>query len=277
MPKAFPSRIGFAALLFLAHLVAWAADPVAFVADFRGEVAIGGSARPPFLAELAPGSRLTLGAGASASVMYVVSGEEYELKGPGEFSVAPDGVKATSGMAPTRRQSPVRASPATLVRTSRAATASLRMRGGPTPQPAPRGLQYPVEAKVATLQPVLRWIGEPGVSFLVVVSGTEGREVFRGNARGPLLRLPVKLAAGTAYTWTCSEGGRAVGEARFETLASDAIQAADRARGSAKGFSDRVALAMLLKELGAAPDAREVWIQLAGERPDIPELAVLSR
>ena len=59
--------------------------------------------------------------------------------------------------------------------------------------------------------------------------------------------------------------------------ASAVIETAERARGDAKAFTDRVALALLLQDLGAAQDAREVWLQLSAERPDLPELAVLAR
>ncbi len=58
---------------------------------------------------------------------------------------------------------------------------------------------------------------------------------------------------------------------------SDAIATADKARAGAKSFSDRVLLALVLQDLGATQDSREVWAQLAAERPDIPELAGLAR
>ncbi len=56
-----------------------------------------GGGRPPFLAELLPGTKLALGPDARAAVMYVVSGEEFALKGPGEFVVAREGVNAVEG------------------------------------------------------------------------------------------------------------------------------------------------------------------------------------
>lgn len=272
------AKAGAALLLWASSLWACAADPVAFLADVRGEVILNGGGRAPFLAELAPGARLTLATGATAAVMYVVSGEEFELKGPGEYAVAPDGVRAEKGPLPSRRAAPVRPSAAVLVKSSRAATASLRMRGGATVKPAePAGLRYPVDARIATLQPTLRWDGALGASLLVELTEAEGKAVFKGPSKGPSLRLPVKLEPGRAYAWRCLDGGRVVGAARFETLAAEGVAAAERARGDAKGFTDRVALALLLQDLGAAQDARELWIQLSAERPDLPELAVLAR
>lgn len=272
-----PARILLAALLLALALAARAADPVAFVSDFRGDVVMNGVGRPPFLAELLPGTKLVLGQDGRAAVMYVVSGEEYSLKGPGEFVVTKEGVKATKGPAPTSRSPAIKASAATLVQTSKSATASLRMRSAPSPKAGRAGALYPVNARIATLQPTLRWLGEPGANYAIAVATAAGKEVFRGSARGDSLRLPVRLDAGASYEWTCTAGDKSVVQARFETLPADAIAAADKARAVAKSFPDRVLLALSLQELGAAQDAKEVWAQLASERPDIPELAGLAR
>ena len=39
----------------------------------------------------------------------------------------------------------------------------------------------------------------------------------------------------------------------------------------------RVLLALLLHDLGATQDSREIWMKRAAERPDMPELAGLVR
>ncbi len=254
-----------------------AADPVAFVSDITGDVVLNGAGRPSFLAELLPGSKLVLAPQAGAAVMYVVSGEEFALKGPGEFVVAKEGVRAVKGAAPSSRVPAQRASAAVLVQASKAATASLRMRSVAPQKGEASGPQYPVNARIATLQPTLRWAGAREAAYSVVVTSAAGTEVFRGATKGPSLRLPVRLAAGQGYAWSCFAGGKALGDARFETLPPEAIQAAEKARAGAKSFSDRVLLALVLQDLGAAQDAREVWSQLASERPDIPELAGLAR
>lgn len=266
--------IGLALLLSLS---ARAADPVAFLSDVKGEVVMNGSGKPPFLSELLPGTKLVLAKDAAAAVMFVVSGEEFSLKGPGEFVVTRENVKASKGAAPTSRVPTLRASTAAFVDTSRAATASLRMRSAPGPKgerPAP---VYPVNTRIATLQPTLRWTGEPGAAYSVVVTAASGKEVFRGTTKGPSLALPARLQAGQSYSWTFSAGEAALGDAHFETLTADSIAAAEKARSVARTFPDRVLLALVLQDLGAAQDAREVWTQLAAERPDLPELAKLAR
>jgi len=265
-----------AACIFLS-LGARAADPVAFVSDLSGEVVLDGAGRPRFLAELLPGSRLVLAPQAKAAVMFVVSGEEFALKGPGEFVVAKQGVRAVKGATPSSRIAPQRVSAAVLVEASRSATASLRMRSVALPKGEPKGPQYPVAVRIATLQPTLRWSGEPESAYTVVLTTTSGADVFHGNARGTALRLPVRLAPDQAYAWSYSAAGLVLGDARFETLPAQAIEAAEKARAGAKSFADRVLLALVLQELGAAQDARDVWAQLATERPDVPELAGLAR
>ena len=271
------ARILLAGLLVALSLSARAADPVAFVSDFKGEVAMNGAGRPPFLAELLPGTKLVLGSDAAVAVMYVVSGEEFSLKGPGEFVVTKQGVKATKGAAPAVRAPAIKPSAATMVQTSKTATASLRMRSAPGYKAGRSGALYPVNSRISTLQPTLRWAGDPGATYEVVVTSAAGKEVFKGNVRGTSLRLPAQLVAGQGYAWACSAGGAQVADARFETLSVDAIAAADKARASAKSFPDRVLLALSLQDLGAAQDAKDVWAQLASERPDIPELAGLAR
>jgi hypothetical protein len=272
-----PVRVLVIALLLFASLAVRAADPVAFVSDFKGDVVMNGAGRPPFLAELLPGTKLVLGPDASAAVMYVVSGEEFSLRGPGEFVVTRQGVKAVKGAAPTTRVPALKASTAILVQTSKTATASLRMRSAPAQRGERAGLVYPVNAKIATLQPVLRWAGDANTGCSVVVTSLAGKEVFRGNARGTALRLPVRLVAGQGYAWSCSAGDARPEDSRFETLPAESIAAAEKARAAARTFSDRVLVAMFLEELGASQDAREAWAQLAAERPDIPELAGLGR
>ena len=206
-----------------------------------------------------------------------MSGEEFSLKGPGEFVVTKQGVKATKGAAPAVRAPAIKPSAATMVQTSKTATASLRMRSAPGYKAGRPGALYPVNTRISTLQPTLRWAGDPGATYEVVVTSASGKEVFKGNVHGTSIRLPAQLVAGQGYAWACSAGGAQVADARFETLSVDAIAAADKARASAKSFPDRVLLALSLQDLGAAQDAKEVWAQLASERPDIPELAGLAR
>jgi len=125
-----------AAIFALAASLAYAAPPVAFVADIRGNATIEGDGKLSFLAELEPGTRLLLGSGASASITYAASGAEFTLAGPGEFVVAAGEVKAEKGASPKKRSVGPLADPTVVGQISRSATASLRMRSI-TPPTAP--------------------------------------------------------------------------------------------------------------------------------------------
>lgn len=267
-----------AALLGLVLSIATvaAADPVAFVCDVKGDVILNEGGRPPFLAELIPGTRLRLAAGAQAAVMYVVSGEEYSLKGPGDYVLGKSAVTAVSGPAPAKRKLVAHADAAVLVQASKAGTASLRMRSAAAPKPDAAGPVYPT-GPIAQVQPVLRWGGDPAATVDVVVTAASGKQVHAGTAKGNTLKLPGKLVPGQAYSWSVAPKGGSPSDARFEVLGADAVATAEKARAAARTFNDRVHLALILQGLGAPQDAREVWGQLAAERPDLPELAGLAR
>ncbi len=267
----------FAAVLALFAPVALGA-PVAFVADVRGEARAANGAKLGMLAALEASTPITLGKDARAVLIYTSSGAEFLLKGPGEFVVDADEVKAARGTPPTRREAASKPSPALVQRNADAVTASVRMRSVSL-QKAPRpALLYPQAGPIATLQPTLTWDAPGGTSgFTVVITGPDGKEVGRVTSKGPSVKAPVKLAAGTRYSWTLSSDAGALGTSSFETLPAEAIQRAEASRSRAKTFPDRVLHAYVLQELGAAQDARQAWAALARERPDLPELAVLAR
>jgi hypothetical protein len=266
------------ALVAAAALAAYAADPVAFVADLQGNSTIEGDGKVSFLAELAPGTRLLLGTGATVAVTYASTGAEFTLRGPGEFLVSATEVKAERGAAPVRRTVSVLPDPALISQVSRTANASLRMRGISPQSTSRMMLEYPVNTHVATLQPTLRWSGEPTAEeFAVAITDPAGKEVWKGKVKPPEAKPTVKLSASTMYTWTVMTPRGAKAEGRFETVSAEAIAMVDKSRASAKSFSGRVMHAFVLQDVGATQDAKEAWSALARERPDLPELAVLAR
>ena len=270
-------RAALAAGLLAGALAAHAGANVAFVADIHGNATIEGDGMLAFLAELAPGTRLYLGSGATVCVTYAATGAEYTAVGPGEYLVTPTELKQEKGAAPTRRTVTSLPDPGVVTRVSQAATASLRMRGVAAPA-AGATLQYPVDTRVASLQPPLRWQALPGEAVTVTVRDEQGREVWKGMPSTPSEARPgVKLSPDTRYTWTLMTPRGPVAEARFETLPAGALARAEKSRTGAKRFSERVMHALLLQELGAAQDARAAWAALARERPDLPELAALAR
>jgi hypothetical protein len=265
---------GCAAALALA---AQAADPIAFVADLKGNATVEGDGKLAFLAELAPGTKLLLGTGAVVSVTYASTGAEFTFGGPGEFLITATEVRVDKGAAPTRRNVTVLPDAGVVARVARTATASVRMRGVSPESPTKTALEYPVNSRIATLLPTLRWQAGGSDDVTVSVTDAKGKEVWKSSAKPASVRTGVKLSPATVYTWTVTTPKGTIGEARFETLPYEALVKAEKSRAAARTFTDRVMHAFLLQDIGALQDAREAWAALARERPDLPELAVLAR
>jgi hypothetical protein len=270
-------RMLLAAAALAAALAASAADPVAFVADLQGNATIEGNGKVKFLTELEPGTRLLLGTGASLAVTYASSGAEFTLVGPGEFMVLPSEVRAEKGTPPKRRTVTAVKDAGVVAKAAQLASASIRMRGVVAEPPAP-ALLYPVNTRVASLQPELRW-KEAGAAeaFTIILTDEAGKEVWKASARPSRARPAVKLSPAQRYKWTVMTPKGTVGEASFETLSMEAAGRVEKSRVAAKNFPDRVMHAFLLQEVGASQDARTLWGELAHERPDIPELSSLAR
>lgn len=266
------------ACLLLALCAGAQAANVAFVADIRGNVTIEGNGKLSFLAELASGTRLLLGSGASVAVTFAASGSEFSIVGPGEYLVTPVEVKMEKGLPPVKRTVMKLTDPGVVARVSQAATASVRMRGLTVPAPAATVLEYPVDSRVATLRPALRWKGDmPTDGMLVRVEDAAGKEVWKAKMQSNTAPASLRLSPATRYTWTLMTPKGAVAEGKFETLPAEAVARAEKSRTGARTFPDRVLHAFLLQDLGAQQDAREAWAALARERPDLPELAALAR
>jgi len=258
---------------------AFGAEPVAFVADVKGSANIEGDGKVGFLAELAAGTRLLLGTGASVAVAYAATGAEFSFVGPGEFTVTENEVRADRGTKPVRKGMQPLSGPGVVTRAANIAAASVRMRGFAPDVPATKTqLEFPLDTRVATLQPNLRWKGSPEPKgYNVAITDETGKIVWKGSSVSPGIKVATKLAPATSYGWRVTGSDGPVGEGRFETLPADGIAKVHRSQAEAKTFSARVMHAFLLQDLGASQEAREAWAALAKERPEIPELAALSR
>jgi len=279
-----PLRFLFVILYALSASATLAADGLAFIANLKGEVELDGAPRPRLMADLSKGQKLVLGKGAVVSVMYLVSGKEYVLTGPGAFVVNENDVASSKGGTATLRETPWRANPEVLVKVAQASSASIRMRSAAPSAPrvdesVPR-LDYPVDTAVISLQPVLRW--HPGAAtapFEIRLEPASGQGKPQLAKTGkPEYHLAARLVPGTEYKWTVSASGREIGSATFRTLSKDAQALVDARKPQPKWeFSDWLMYALLLKENGAGQDAGLVWRKLASERADLPEVAALAK
>ena len=250
------------------------AQGVAFVTDLKGAVQAEGAAPPALLSELAPGTKLKLPPDTALNVMFAATGREYMLKGPGEYEVRPREIAATKGLAPKARDTEWESSERVLAGAAHAAAASVRMRSLGKPAAGAANDAFPAGGNVATLQPVFRWnAATAGAADFEVL--TEGRDtpVHQARAIQAGYKLPAKLEADRDYYWRATTHGDELGSGRFHTLPAEALRTVDARRpGPKAGFSDRLMFALLLQDLGATQEARELWTALAKERPGLPEL-----
>ena len=268
------------ALVVLAAMPAFSQN-VAFVTNLKGEVSIDGAARPSLLAEIAKGQKIALAREAVLCVMYAASGKEYVLKGPGEFLVKDNEVAPANGiMPPLVRNTEWRTSSKTLESVAQTSAASVRMRSIAVSRTAAPVMLFPSGGRIATLQPTLRWRADasPGsVEVAVYVPGEE-KAVHAAIGADGSYRMPVALKPDTDYVWTIAASGQELGSGRFRTLGAEALQKIETYRPRERSeFSDRVLFAVMLQELGAQQEAREMWMRLSQERGDLPELASLAK
>lgn len=251
------------------------AQGVAFLTNLKGEVAVDGQ-RGQVLAELAKGQKLALGKDAQASVMYIASGKEFALKGPGEYVLKDAELATTSGSPPAARTTEWRASTKVLGQVAQTSAASVRMRSIAPPRSGGQ-LLYPTQGNIATLQPTFRWAAQGASEVTLSIVGEE-KPVHTGKASGSSYRMPAKLKPDTEYVWTVSAGGSELGAGKFRTLPLEAIQQVEKRKPSDRAeFSDRVMYALMLQDLGAVQDAQDLWARLSKERADLPELAGLAK
>jgi hypothetical protein len=259
-----------------------AAEGVAFITNLKGEVTVDGIPRPVLMSELTRGQKLVVGKEATIAVMYIQSGKEYILKGPGDYTIGDRDITAGNGVPPLARDTAWRANSQVLVKVAQTSSASIRMRSiAPAKAEAKAKLDFPTQGTITTLQPTLRWIApdpKGPADVAIANAGKEDKPLAKAKVTAASHRFPNKLQPDTEYSWTVSIAGQEIGTARFRTLPAATLQTVEKRRPSDKAeFTDRLMFALLLQEFGATQEAQELWGRLAQERTDLPELAGLAR
>jgi hypothetical protein len=172
-------RALFASVAAIAALSVQAADGIAFISNLKGEVAVDGVPRPMLMSELAKGQKIVVGKEAQLAIMYIQSGKEYVLKGPGEYLVGEREITSGSGVPPAARETAWRASNQVLVKVAQTSSASIRMRSiTPAKVEAKPKLDFPTQGAVTMLQPTLRWTipdANAPAEVAIAVAGSEGK------------------------------------------------------------------------------------------------------
>ena len=258
---------------------AFSSSGIAFVTDLKGEATVDGS-RLTLMTEVADGQKIVVAPKGSASVMFVQSGDEYALTGGGQYAIRKNEVAPEKGGGVVKRSTPWRPDLGRVVDISKSATASLRMRSVAVPASTPKAdLQavYPSGGKIATLQPVLRWVPVGGQKSYTIIVSQGDKRIHVAKASGDSFKLPVKLVAGIQYEWTVS-AAEMQATAQFTTLSADELKQIAAAKpGPRATFSDHLLYTITLQNLGAVQDAKASWQALAAQRPEVPELAALAK
>ncbi len=271
-------RYGMAVLGFLWVYAAHAAG-VAMITDASGRIeSEPDGAALGVLAELDGGARLRLAQGATATVLYLASGEEFRLKGAGRYQIGAKAPTALQGAQPEKRKLPVDAIPPVRVKPASVQQATIVMRSlGPG---ATVKLLEPVSVRVLDERPPFRWAAVSGAeSYRVQVIDSAGQPVAEFEQKGESGQLPenVRLKPGESYSWSVEarlgSGRKLSRTADFAVLDAEARAKLVRMQPAAGArFSDRVAYALMLERVEAFHLARQEWRQLLAERPDEPLL-----
>lgn len=258
-------------LCLLRPPLAEAADGGVMVADLHGSVTRAG--RPlDLLMDLAPGTVLTLGDGASATLLALADGRESIVTGPGSVTVTADGLTAADGATVEQRST---ALAQVSLRPDDYQQAAVVMRGAA--QEAVSGLRP--DGGVVLAAPALSWTPAAPVACTATVRDAQGQVLWDGTSETGYLAPPAEAAAprGTPLVWTLACPDAAPQKATF-ALADAAL--ADRfttGRPAADAaFAHRVAYARALAAAGLEHDAKTAFHRLAAERPDSLHLRILA-
>ena len=260
---------------------------IAFVTDVKGDAQVG-TFKVSLMGELEKGARISCIKDCQVGVMYIVSGKEFVIRGPGDFLIGDAEVTAKVGNAPTTRQTAWKVSSQTVTTAAQSASASIRMRSidvkAISAPPLPDRLIYPIDkTKVLSLQPDFRWqaLNAKGpYEFELLTTDAQPKPLYKVKQGNLAVKLPanVKLAANTAYAWQVNFGGSNIAKGQFQTLPAADLENTQRRKPDGNAvFSDWLLYALTLQELGAKQDAQDVWSKLAKDRPDLPQLSVMAR
>ena len=260
---------------------------VAFVTDIKGDAALD-AGKATLMAEVKKGARISCTRECAVGVMYLISGKEYVLKGPGDFLVGDSEVTAKIGPPPTMRDTNWKVSAKVVAQAAQTSSASIRMRslgGAQKTESAPllaERLIYPRDTTVATLQPSFRWASaqSKGPFEFELRASSGSKSIYKTKSNLTSLALPknIKLQPDAEYNWMVRAASGEVGMTSFKTLSAHSLDLTQKRKPDDKApFSDWLLYALTLNDVGANQDAGEVWVKLAKDRPDLPELAALAK
>lgn len=243
----------------------------------NGKMEVNGvTSKLQLLAYLQPKMQITLEAGAKASLSLYATRSVYQLSGPATVTVEKDGVTSLQG-----QKAVVRPMAEKLVRaaeTSNVIAGAVRMRQVP-----PRIVAVTPENNSLLLgkRPAFNWISAEAAEFDISISDMDEKLIISEKTKENNWQLPekIKLVEGATYRWqvayvSAKDGKTYTARAEFklaskaETSSLSELKPEDNA-----GVEDWVMYAAMLQSKRAFGEARQVWQQIARQRPDLQKLS----
>ncbi len=258
------------------------AQGVAMALDRTGEVEVsagGKTGRLNVLDYLPPDAEVRLAAGASATLVYLATSQEWQFAGPGRYRLQGGQPAVLQGAAPKARGVPAPSAQALArmepAQRERMALGAVVMRAA-----GPLRIVSPANADVLAQRPTLLWLAAERQPVRISVFGEDSKTapVAQTVTAAMQWTVPADLPPGD-YTWRAEIVSDTPSPARTGKFSIIPLTDARRSRiGTAPdGFPQRVAHAVMLESEDLPHDALLVWRALAAERPDEESLKQWAR
>jgi hypothetical protein len=274
-------RIAAAGLVLLGGVLSSAslhAEPVAMVTDLQGRAAQTGEGRTrelSILSDLDAGARVQVQPGATLTVLYFESGDEFVLRGPAAVVFAQAQPEVTSGAKAEMRKPAlgkggreIRIKAVGLVQ---GAMVMRSLRAGARLQ-----LIQPRGPQILDTSPEFQWQAvQPGLTYAFELNDDAGATVYQTQTTAPGLALPanIKLREGALYSWEVStriaDGSRVSNIGKFSPATAEVrARIAAALPDAAAPFASRVIYAAWLDQMNLKDEARKYWRAISDERPE---------
>ncbi|MBI3730880.1 MAG: DUF928 domain-containing protein [Burkholderiales bacterium] len=259
--------------------LAHAEAALGMVLDVQGNgkmEANGVTSKLQLLAYLQPKMQITLDAGTKASLSLYATRSVYQLTGPATVTIEKDGVTSLQG-----QKAVVRPMAEKLVRaaeTSNVIAGAVRMRQVP-----PRIVAVTPENNSLLLsqRPAFSWISAEAAVFDISISDMDEKLIVSEKTKENNWQLPekIELEEGATYRWqvayvSAKDGKTYNARAEFKVASkAEATSLSELKPEDNAGVEDWVMYAAMLQSKRAFGEARQVWQQIARQRPDLQKLS----
>jgi hypothetical protein len=250
-------------------------DVVGMIVDLQGHGEIvqqSVHSKMQLLQYIKPNMQLVVDADSKASVSHYPSKLIYQLNGPTTIEVGADGIKLIRGNAPTVKSMSEKQ---TLITAStNIVSGAIRMRGMPEPITvvAPKNGAVLLKTRAA-----FKWAAYEATTYQFTLEEKPARIIFSSKADSTGIELPnnVELAYGRSYRWSVSytsavDGRMHSANADFSILNRDeALKLLALKPEAGAPIEDWVLYASMLQNRQIFEEAREIWRDIARQRPDL--------